>query len=83
METPPDDNVTYIRDRYVERINRIRMDLGKLSLTELLVLEEQCQLRFQDAHHELVVVRDVREQRFPRGREHETTHETETPPEAG
>ena len=55
--------------RYVERINGIEIDLGRLTLLELQLLEEQCNERFKDAHHELVVVRDVREQRFPDGQE--------------
>jgi hypothetical protein len=81
MEMPP-DNVIYMRERYVERINGIKMDLGKLSLSELQLLEEQCKWRFMEAHTDLVIVRDVRERRFPGGPEDETTHETETPPEA-
>ena len=82
METPP-DNVVYIRERYVERINGIKMDLGKLSLSELLLLEEQCQWRFMDAHTDLMIVRDVRHRRFLGGQEHEDFGETEPPPEAG
>jgi hypothetical protein len=47
--------------RYVERLNGIKLNLGRMSLLELQLLEEQCDEQFKDAHHELVVVRDVLE----------------------
>ena len=75
-------NVIYMRERFVERIAGVRIDLGKLSLTEMIKLEKVCQLVFMEAHTDLVIVRDVRERRFPGGQEYETTRETEPPPEA-
>ena len=56
MEHGEQAHIIPFRQRYVERINGIKLDLGRMSLLELR------------AHHQLVVVRDVLEQRFPGGR---------------
>jgi hypothetical protein len=69
MEQGEQAQIIPFHQRYVERINGIRIDLGRMSLLELQLLEEQCNERFKDAHHELVVVRDVLAQRFPDGQE--------------
>lgn len=69
MEQGEQAQIIAFPSRHVERINGIEIDLGRLSLVELQLLEQQCNERFKDAHHELVVVRDVREQRFPEGQE--------------
>jgi hypothetical protein len=66
MEQGEQAHIIPFRQRYVERINGIKLDLGRMSLLELL-LENQCNERFKGAHHGLVVVRDVLEQRFPDG----------------
>jgi hypothetical protein len=69
MEQGEQAQIIPFRQRYVERIAGIKIDLGRMSLLELQLLEEQCNERFNDAHHELVVVRDVLAQRFPDGQE--------------
>jgi hypothetical protein len=56
MEQGEQAHIIPFRQRYVERINGIKLDLGRMSLLELL-LENQCNERFKGAHHGLVVVR--------------------------
>src|SRR5215208_2135142 len=69
MEQGEQAHIIAFRQRYVERSNGVKIDLGPMTLFELQLLEEQCNERFKDAHHELVVVRDVLEQPFPYGQE--------------
>jgi hypothetical protein len=68
MEQGEQAQIIPFRQRDIERINGIALDLGKMTLLELQVLEVQCSERFQDVHHELTVVRDVLDRRFPDGR---------------
>jgi hypothetical protein len=68
VETEPElprENVVALQHRQVERIAGIRIDLGKLSLTELMVLEDHCDLRFMEAHTDLTIIRDTIARRFP------------------
>jgi hypothetical protein len=46
MEQGEQAHIIPFRQRYVERINGIKLDLGRMSLFELQLLEGQCNERF-------------------------------------
>lgn len=53
--------------RKTQEIDGQQIDLGRATLLELQVLEQQCSERFAQAHRELKSVRAVLEDRFPGG----------------
>jgi Zn finger protein HypA/HybF involved in hydrogenase expression len=67
MEQGANAEIIQFSQRQIERINGIKLNLGRLSLLELQVLEVQCSERFQEAHTDLTIVRDTLARRFPDG----------------
>jgi hypothetical protein len=53
--------------RQIERINGVTMNLGRLSLEELQLLEVQCSQRLAEAQDEVMIVRDALARWFPDG----------------
>jgi hypothetical protein len=62
-----ENNVLRFRPRDIQRINGIKMDLGRLSTLELQILELQCEARFVAAHNELEIIRRAVKGRLPGG----------------
>ena len=61
-----DDNVIeFPGKRQVEQINGIRMDLGRMAIEELQLLEVQVSQRWLEVHDDLTIIRDTLARRSP------------------
>jgi hypothetical protein len=61
------DNVIEFIGRQIEHINGVAMDLGRMTLLELKVLEAETSDRFMQVHTDLTILRDTIARRFPDG----------------
>jgi hypothetical protein len=48
-----------------EQINGVSTNLGRMSLNELVDLEDLCRMRLEDAKMDLQIVEDFRERMYP------------------
>lgn len=59
----------------VERINEVKINLGRMHIGQLTVLETYCELRLEDAEHDLAVVRGYKERVMPGGAQEGRQHD--------